>query len=166
MKHHPGIREFDASATALAFPLGGIGTGNVSLGARGEWRDWEIFNLPAKGARLPLSFFAIRCQQAGADAQVRVLEGPVQPPYIESHGYHPMSAAGLPRFKSSRFRGQYPFAAVAFEDSSLPVDVELEAYTPLLPLNPEDSGIPCAVLTYTVANRSAKPRLMFAWSVR
>ena len=155
MKHHEDIRSYDASATALAFPLGGIGTGNVSLGARGEWRDWEIFNLPAKGARLPLSFFAIRCQQAGADASVRVLEGPVQPPYIESHGYHPMSAAGLPRFKSSRFRGQYPFASVAFEDSSLPVDVELEAYTPLLPLNPEDSGIPCAILTYTVTNRSA-----------
>ncbi|MYD10714.1 MAG: hypothetical protein F4X02_11815 [Chloroflexi bacterium] len=157
MKHHPGIREYEAGATALAFPLGGIGTGNVSLGARGEWRDWEIFNLPAKGARLPLSFFAIRCQQAGADAQVRVLEGPVQPPYIESHGYHPMSAAGLPRFKSSRFRGQYPFASIAFEDSSLPVDVELEAYTPLLPLNPEDSGIPCAILTYTVTNRSGAP---------
>ena len=83
MKHHPGIREYEAGATALAFPLGGIGTGNVSLGARGEWRDWEIFNLPAKGARLPLSFFAIRCEQAGAAAQVRVLEGPVQPPYIE-----------------------------------------------------------------------------------
>lgn len=157
MKHHEGIRSFDASATALAFPLGGIGTGNVSLGARGEWRDWEIFNLPAKGARLPLSFFAIRCQQAGGEASVRVLEGPVQPPYIASHGYHPMSAAGLPRFKNSRFRGQYPFASVAFEDSSLPVDVELEAYTPLLPLNPEDSGIPCAVLTYTVTNRSVAP---------
>ncbi len=157
MKLHPGIREFDASATALAFPLGGIGTGNVSLGARGEWRDWEIFNQPAKGARLPLSFFAIRCQQAGAEPAVRVLEGPLQPPYTESHGYHPMSAAGLPRFKSSRFRGQYPFARINFEDSSLPVAVQLEAFTPLLPLNPEDSGIPCAIMTYTVANRSDAP---------
>ena len=54
MKHHEDIRSYDASATALAFPLGGIGTGNVSLGARGEWRDWEIFNLPAKGARLAI----------------------------------------------------------------------------------------------------------------
>ncbi len=157
MKMHPGIRDFDASATALAFPLGGIGTGNVSLGARGELRDWEIFNLPAKGAKLPLTFFAIRCQGAGAEPAVRVLEGPVQPPYIESHGYHPMSAAGLPRFKSSRFRGQYPFAQIDFEDSSLPIDVQLEAYTPLLPLNPEDSGIPCAILTYTVTNRSQAP---------
>ena len=154
MNIHPGIRDYDASATALAFPLGGIGTGNVSLGARAELRDWEIFNLPAKGAELPLAFFAIRCQQAGQDPAIRVLEAPLQPPYTLSHGYHPMSAAGLPRFKGTTFRGQYPFAAIEFEDDSLPVKVELEAYTPLLPLNPEDSGIPCAIFTYSVANRT------------
>lgn len=32
---HPQ-RVFPGSASAVAFPLGGIGTGNVSLGARGE----------------------------------------------------------------------------------------------------------------------------------
>ncbi len=158
MKMRTDIREYDATATALAFPLGGIGTGNVSLGARGEWRDWEIFNLPAKGARLPLTFFALRCQQVGQEPAMRVLEGPVQAPHTRSHGYHPMhGVAGLPRFKGSTFRGQYPFAAVEFEDASLPVAVQLEAYTPLLPLNAEDSGIPCAILTYTVANRSDDP---------
>ncbi len=154
MNIHHGIQDYDASATALAFPLGGIGTGNVSLGARGELRDWEIFNLPAKGAELPLSFFAIRCQQAGHDPAIRVLEGPLQPPFTLSHGFHPMSAAGLPRFKGTTFRGQYPFASIEFEDDSLPVKVELEAYTPLLPLNPEDSGIPCAIFTYAVTNRT------------
>ena len=39
MEYHDGIRIFDATATARAFPLGGIGTGNVSLGARGSI-DW------------------------------------------------------------------------------------------------------------------------------
>ena len=43
---------------------------------------------------------------------------------------------------------------IQFEDDTLPVSVELEAYTPLLPLNAEDSGIPCAILTYTVTNTS------------
>lgn len=157
MKYHADIRSYEASATALAFPLGGIGTGNVSLGARGDLRDWEIFNLPAKGAALPLTFFAIRCRQAGKEARARVLEGPVQPPYDLSHGFHPTSSIGLPRFQATSFRGQYPFAAIAFEDAALPVAVNLEAYTPLLPLNPEDSGIPCAIMTYTVSNQSQEP---------
>ena len=39
--------------TEIAFPLGGIGTGTVSLGGRGNLRDWEIFNRPAKGKNLP-----------------------------------------------------------------------------------------------------------------
>ena len=158
MKYHEGIRSYDHSASALAFPLGGIGTGNVSLGARGELRDWEIFNSPAKGATLPLTFFALRCRQAGQEAKIRVLEGPLQAPHTPSHGYHPMrNLAGLPRFKGSTFRGQYPFAAVDFHDANMPVSVSLEAYTPLLPLNPEDSGIPCAILTYTISNPTADP---------
>jgi uncharacterized protein (DUF608 family) len=155
MKYHEGIRSYDHRATALAFPLGGIGTGNVSLGARGELRDWEIFNSPAKGATIPLTFFALRCQQAGQETKIRVLEGPVQAPHTPSHGYHPMvSLAGLPRFKGATFRGQYPFASIDFHDTNMPVTVSLEAYTPLLPLNPEDSGIPCAILTYTLSNRT------------
>ena len=33
----------------LAFPLGGIGTGSISLGGRGQFHDWEIYNRPDKG---------------------------------------------------------------------------------------------------------------------
>jgi non-lysosomal glucosylceramidase len=150
-------RTFDQTATAVAFPLGGIGTGNVSLGARGELRDWEIANRPAKGKSLPNTFFAIRAQAEGHDAVTRVLEGPIQPPHTLSHGYHPSTAAGLPRLANATFRGEYPFASVTFDDPVLPVQIELEAFTPLVPLNPEDSGIPCAILTYTVTNPSDSP---------
>lgn len=33
----------------IALTLGGIGTGTVSLGGRGELRDWQIMNRPAIG---------------------------------------------------------------------------------------------------------------------
>ncbi|MCA9839277.1 MAG: hypothetical protein KC422_20360 [Trueperaceae bacterium] len=155
MSYNP--RSFDSSASALAFPLGGIGTGNVSLGARGDLRDWEIFNTPAKGKLLPNTFFALYIKPEGEAAISRVLEGPVAPPHTLSHGYHPITTAGLPRLAKSSFKGEYPFAKIQFEDSSLPVEISLEAYTPLLPLNPEDSGIPCAILTYTLRNLSTKP---------
>jgi uncharacterized protein (DUF608 family) len=101
---------FDARCAALAFPLGGIGTGNVSLGARGNLRDWEIFNQPAKGNTLPNTFFALYTHQEGQTAVTRVLEGPIPPPHALSHGYHPISGAGLPRCAASQFQGEYPFA--------------------------------------------------------
>src|ERR1051325_10996123 len=48
------------SLREIAFPLGGIGTGTVSLGGYGNLRDWEIFNRPNKGATLPYTFAALR----------------------------------------------------------------------------------------------------------
>lgn len=154
MKKTDGIRSFASSASEVAFPLGGIGTGNVSLGARGNLQDWEIFNSPAKGNNLPHTFFAIRMQSGDNAPIARVLEGPIQHPHIKSHGYHPSTTAGLPRFANSTLHGEYPIATVDFEDNKLPIGVQLEAYTPLIPLNSEDSGIPCAILTYTVTNTS------------
>ncbi len=54
-------------------------------------------------------------------------------------------------------RGEYPFVWVDFQDKYLPVQVQLEAFTPFIPLNADDSGIPAAVLRYRVKNTSSKP---------
>lgn len=156
MQDNRGTRFFNSAATALAFPLGGIGTGNVSLGARGDLRDWEIFNTPAKGNLLPNTFFALYVKPEGESPTTRVLEGPIAPPHTLSHGYHPITTAGLPRLENCTFRGEYPFAQIQFADTSVPLEISLEAYTPLVPLNPEDSGIPCAIFTYTLRNTSSK----------
>jgi len=49
----------------IAFPLGRIGTGTVSLGGGGQLRDWEIFNRPNKGGKLPFSFAAASGRVSG-----------------------------------------------------------------------------------------------------
>ncbi|SVD42236.1 uncharacterized protein METZ01_LOCUS395090, partial [marine metagenome] len=44
----PVLKTYDRDHLArIALPLGGIGTGTVSLGGRGDLRDWEIVNRPA-----------------------------------------------------------------------------------------------------------------------
>ena len=150
-------RTFDSHASAVAFPLGGIGTGNVSLGARGDLRDWEIFNHPQKGLRLPNTFAAISAAWPDQPRDTRVVEGPIPPPFASSHGFHPTTGAGLPRFASSQFQGEYPLAKIRFEQPDLPLEVSLEAFTPLAPLNPDNSGLPAAVFTYRVRNLAATP---------
>jgi non-lysosomal glucosylceramidase len=157
MQARNGIRTFSPAASAVAFPLGGIGTGNVSLGARGDLRDWEIYNHADKGTTLPNTFFAIRTQTKSQGQVTKVLEAPLQAPHTLSNGYHPTTAAGLPRLSGATFRGEYPFATIEFEDADLPVQVQLEAFTPLIPLNPDESGIPCAILKYVVTNTSNEP---------
>src|SRR5256714_14180556 len=68
------------SLREIAFPLGGIGTGTVSLGGRGDLRDWEIFNRPGKGKDLPYTFFSLWARQGSGAPVARVLERGFPPP--------------------------------------------------------------------------------------
>lgn len=145
------------SAGEVAFPLGGIGTGTVSLGARGELRDWEIFNRPAKRRILPCSFVALWVQPEGERPLLRVVEGPPHPPFRGWNGYSHECGQGLPHFQQASLTGKYPIATVDFEDHVLPVTLSLEAFTPFVPLNVDDSSLPVVIFQYRITNRSHKP---------
>lgn len=140
---------------AIALPISGIGTGIVSLSGSGELKDWEIFNRPGKGIQLPYTFFSIWCGVEGSQPTAKVLEAVPSPPYTGSHGYDRSRAQGLPRFRSCKFKGEYPFAWVCFSDDLL-VSISLEAFNPLIPLNEKDSGLPVAIMRYRLRNRSRK----------
>ena len=136
----------------LAFPVGGLGTGTISLGGRGQLRDWEIFNRPDKGNTPDYCFASIWAQAKGRKPVARVLEARIMPPYEGESGLGSNNVPGLPRLKGATFTGEYPFAHIDFHDAKLPVKVRLEAFNPLVPLDTEASGLPVAILRYTVKN--------------
>jgi len=139
----------------ISFPLGGIGAGSIGLGGRGQLRDWEIFNRPDKGGSPQYAFPSIWAQVGKRKPVVRVLEARIMPPYEGFMGLGFANVPGLPRLESCTFTGQFPLARIEFHDSELPVQVSLEAFTPFIPLEAEDSGLPLAVLRYHVINPSA-----------
>lgn len=145
------------TSQATAFPLGGIGTGNVSIGARGELRDWEFENLPDKGRRNPYSFFAIHAAPEGGAPVTRVLEARLTGRHDPDAGYAFDQLAGLPRLDAATLHGEYPVVDVDFVDEKLPVEVTLHAITPFVPLDADASGIPAAVLRYRVTNPGDAP---------
>jgi uncharacterized protein (DUF608 family) len=150
----------------IAFPLGGVGAGSLALGGRGQLRDWEIFNRPDKGNSPSYALPAIWCQLEDKPPVARVLEARYQPPYEGQDGLGSQNAPGLSRLESARFRGEFPFAGVDFEDRSLPVNVALEAFSPFIPHAPDDSGLPVAILHYRVRNPNAHAvRVSIAWSI-
>jgi len=160
----PRMNTLDAyphTASQAGFLLGGIGTGNITLGSRGELRDFEVFNTPGKGNLFPYTFFALHVnngKEGGARlAKTRVLEGPTQPPHNRSHGYDSSQLAGLPRLKASTMKAEYPLCAIRFEDSGLPLSIGLDALTPFIPLDDEDSSLPVAILTYRIRNTGHEP---------
>lgn len=165
-QHGLGRRFTDAALREIAFPLGGIGTGTVSLGGRGNLRDWEIFNRPAKGNDLPFTFFALWMRQEDGEPLTRVLERQLFPPFVDGAGLSPGLLAGLPRFADASFAGAYPFAWLDLHDPLVPLDVSLEAFNPFVPLDAEASGLPVGIFRWRLRNPGPRPvDLTVAFSV-
>ena len=150
----------------ISFPLGGVAAGSLGLGGRGQLVNWEIFNRPNKGYRPPYAFAAIWAQAGSGKAVARVLESRILPPYEGQDGLGSNNVPGLSRLESATFTGEYPLAHIDFEDRSLPVKVELDAFSPFIPHEPDESGLPVAILRYRVTNPgSAAATVGIAFSI-
>lgn len=159
----PVLKHYDQEHLLnIALPLGGIGTGTVSLGGRGELRDWQIMNKPAigystvtKGNNAP--FFSIFVRSEGEQAITRALIGPVHPTEYLHYEGRPTNQHGFPRFANASFDAAYPVGIVNLSDQTMPVSVKVIGFNPLIPGDADASGLPVAVLTYEVTNTTSKP---------
>ncbi|MCL2362576.1 MAG: non-lysosomal glucosylceramidase [Defluviitaleaceae bacterium] len=151
------MRTYGKEASAARFLLGGIGTGNISLNQNAGLCDFELFNKPAKGSNSPYTFFAVRTESPDGVIHAKALESQTPPPFDNSHGSHAWELGGLARFRHSEMTGQYPFVNFCLWDEKMPIEAGLMAFTPLIPLNTDDSSLPGAVLRYQVKNISDTP---------
>ncbi len=131
----PKVKQYDQHHLAqIALPLGGIGTGTVSLGGRGDLRDWEIVNRPAKGFNPASAFFAINVKSTRIPSATRALQGPVEEfQYNGGFGVKDATNPGLPCFRQCTFDASYPFGIVNLKDPDLPVTVTIQGFNPLIP---------------------------------
>src|SRR5207245_2098227 len=124
-----------------------------------------IYNKPDKGRAPNYAFPAIHVEQGGHKVS-RVLESRYLPPFEGQSGLGARNSPGLSRIASAKFTGEYPLAHIDFQDRSIPVRISLEAFSPFIPHEPDDSGLPVAILRYRVTNPGAqKASVSIAWSV-
>jgi non-lysosomal glucosylceramidase len=138
----------------IGLPLGGIGTGVVSLGGRGNLHDWEIVNRPAKGFELNQTFFALYTKTSDGKSTATALEGVIPPADYEGARGATIPNHGLPRFRNCKFEAAYPFGQVVLSDADVPLNVRLQAFNPLIPGDSDASGIPVAALRFELENNS------------
>jgi len=163
MAEWPVLRHYDQDHLLnIALPMGGIGTGTVSLGGRGELRAWQIMNKPGLkystvtiGNNAP--FFAIYAAPKGRPAQTRALIGPLHPSEYQHYEGRPVNHHGMPRFSAATFDAAYPFGQVNLTDDLLPLSVRIKGFNPFIPGNTDASSIPVAILKYEVTNLSDAP---------
>ena len=137
----------------IGMPIGGICAGQLYLGGDGKLWHWDIFNQPR---RTDGSAYLHPLTQASPLEQGFAVEVTVG----DKKHVRPLNYAG---FADIGFRGEYPIANVTYQDPRVPVSIALEAFSPFVPLNTEDSSLPATVLRYTVKNTgSAKVEVRLA----
>lgn len=151
------------SLRALAMPLGGLGTGSIALCGDGGLRQWQIFNQVKHEAHVPHSFFAIWARLQGGKRVAKALQSDAlyddadfQPAVTCTDHLVPEESRRLlervPGVKEITFVGEYPVAQIEYHDPELGLEVSLEAFSPMIPLNAKDSGLPTIVFQFTVRN--------------
>src|SRR5689334_17091690 len=133
MASWPILRSYDLDhLDRISLPLGGVGTGTIGLGGRGDLRDFEVGNRPAKGFRPGTALFAIRTRRGTEPPRGRLLEGPLGAGEFEGAIGATAAHHGFPRYARASFRAAYPFGQVVLEDDEMP-PVVLRAFNPLVP---------------------------------
>ncbi len=142
--------------TAGGVSLGGIGAGKFELCRDGKIRNLVTNNnWDAPLNELNGSFFAAWSKPSGGGASESVLRALVL-----------RSEYDLPPVVGIDYDPRFPTVGMKFNDPALPVEVSLEAFSPLVPNNVKDSALPVAVFAFTLANPSTVPQetsLAFSW---
>jgi non-lysosomal glucosylceramidase len=144
----------------IGMPVGGVCAGQVYLTGDGRLVDWHVFN-ENQNTGYGLHNYAV-----GRTAEESVSNGDVVPTNAVAQGFAVRARVGgrtLERaldasgFPGVRFRGEYPIGRVTYEDGAFPLAVELEAFSPFVPLVSDDSTLPVTVLRYRVRNTGDVP---------
>lgn len=145
------------SLRTIAFPLGGIGTGNLLLGGRGNILENEIFGRPCLDEVPPyMTFFSVWGRDSTGRSFARVLEGELPDHYPNPFGVPRNQLGGVPRFEDCSFTGHFPYANICLRDPKLALEFELSAWNPFIPLDTRNSSLPVSVFDWTVKNPSNK----------
>lgn len=138
-----GVKEVytDEALENIGMPCGGIGAGQLYLCGDGTLGCWQVFNNAASNW----------VEGTSATYKHRGIAKPVDQGFaVVVDGT--LKILNVDNFEEVEFRGEYPIGRVRYTDPSLPVTIEMEAFSPFIPLNAKDSGLPATVFHITVRN--------------
>ncbi|GHT21151.1 hypothetical protein FACS189430_00740 [Bacteroidia bacterium] len=152
----------------IAFPIGGLGTGMFCIEGTGSISHMSVRHRP-DAFNAPSMFAAIHVK--GFENGTKVLEKTVPDwkkfgrPGTVGGGFGSIAIGGLPHFKEGDFSVRFPFAEIRLKDEDLPLDVTLKGWSPFIPTDEDNSGLPVGAVEYTFKNTGSQEiDLVFSYS--
>lgn len=128
----------------IGMPVGGVCAGQLYLGGDGRLWRWDIFN---QHVRTGSDHYAHPLTPASPLEQgfalALVSDGRTQVRALDHTGWAEIS-----------FRGEYPIGHVEYRDPQCPASVRLEAFSPFIPLDLDNSSLPATIMQFTITNES------------
>jgi uncharacterized protein (DUF608 family) len=137
----------------VAFPIGGLGAGMFCMEGSGTISHMSIKNQP--DVFNEPGMFATICVK-GLKNGAKVLEGPV--PDWKKFGQKDAgngatgATIGLPHFHHASFLTRFPFAVLDLTDNDLPLKVQVTGWSPFVPGEEDNSGLPVGAMEYSFRN--------------
>ncbi|MBW8042504.1 MAG: hypothetical protein FVQ85_21260 [Planctomycetes bacterium] len=130
----------------IGMPVGGIATGQLYLRGDGTLAVWQIFNRHVFSGYGRDNYRAYR-PDSPVDSGFAVV--------VKSMGRTIVKPLNRD-FGKVEFSGEYPIGIVRYRENNFPVIVEMEAFSPFIPLNAKDSALPATLFHITAENTSKK----------
>jgi uncharacterized protein (DUF608 family) len=151
----------------IGMPVGGIGGGCVYVGGDGRLWLWDIFNQNQTGVvykEIPWHEGTqgrpakILTPFDGANYVVPVRDvRPLDQGFalkFEINGKTIVKRLQSEDWDEIAFEATYPMTTVYYKDNQLPVNVSAKIYSPFIPLDQDNSGLPATIYSFQIANTS------------
>ncbi|KAJ7942511.1 Non-lysosomal glucosylceramidase [Quillaja saponaria] len=168
----PFTRESCRPSASQGVPLGGMGSGSISRGFRGEFRQWQIIPGLCEASPVMANQFSIFITREGGNKKFASVLGPGQ---HEGLGSRKKAAdQGISSWgwnlsgQHSTYHALFPRAWTIYDGEPDPeLKVSCRQISPFIPHNYRESSLPAAVFVYTLVNTGkerAKVSLLFTWA--
>lgn len=150
-------------------PLGGMGSGSISRGFRGEFRQWQIVPGTCEPSPVMANQFSIFISRDGGNKHYASVLAPGQHEGLGKAGDQGIDSWGWNLSgQHSTYHALFPRAWTIYDGEPDPeLKISCRQISPFIPHNYRDSSLPTAVFVYTLVNTGkdrAKVSLLFTWA--
>lgn len=129
-------------------PLGGVGTGTFEIFPDGMFGNFTINNSwPQAVPLVPGTFIAVRAKYQSHKGDARILR---------IGGNHP-GYQNAKLMKECTYRATFPIVEMDFADAEFPLDVRVQAFSPIVPYDLFSSSLPVVFVVVEVVNPNKFP---------